>query len=113
MPKILIDRATTSQKRLGKDGKVCDLAPEAAGLDPGLACLLSNKSKLQQSIQRLTAFSVLSLEDSVNGLASYICQRDSVRVAFDSDRSYWTCQAFELLCYIFPRSEIVDPWYAE
>ena len=113
VPKVLIDRATTPQKRLGEKGEIRELAPGEAGLDRNLASLLSNKSRLQQSLDRLVSCSVVGQEESMNGLTSYVCYCDSTRVAFGQDTCYWMHRAFELLCYVFPRSEVIDPSYVD
>lgn len=103
IPKVFLDRASCSQRRLEKDGKQVETIPQDAGLDQNLVHVL-DAAKLRQSIEHLISLSAISARGT-----GYVCQDQSVRELFEQSRKHWIDQAFMLCCYIFPRSPGIDP----
>ncbi|KAG9240414.1 hypothetical protein BJ878DRAFT_483873 [Calycina marina] len=107
IPKVVLDRATSPQPRWSEHGEFCEVTPHGAGLRGDLVDLLSDDAKLKQSIENLVSLSIIS-EVSKDGLQAYTCRDKPARVSYNQNRAYWIHRAFELCCFVFPRSEILD-----
>jgi hypothetical protein len=103
IPKILFDRAVSSQRRIDMHGKQYEVTPKAAGIDEALAGLLE-ETVFKQTMSDLISRSQISLRDNI-----YFCQDESTRALFRQKTDYWACQAFTLCCYVFPRGSEIDP----
>jgi hypothetical protein len=107
IPKVLLDRAISPQPRWSEHGEFCEVTPHDAGLHQDLVDLLSDDAKLKQRIEELISLSIIC-EVSRDGLQTYACRDEAARVTYDQDRAYWIHRAFELCCYVFPQSQILD-----
>lgn len=107
IPKVILDRAISPQPRWSEHGEFCEVTPHGAGLHRDLVDLLSDDAKLKQSIKKLISLSIIC-EVSRDGLQTYTCRDEPARVLYDQNRAYWIHRAFELCCYVFPQSQILD-----
>jgi len=107
IPKVMLDRAISLQSRWSEHGEFCEVTPHGAGLHGDLMDLLSDDAKLKQSIENPISLSIIS-EVSRDGLQAYTCRDEPARVSYNQNRAYWIHRAFELCCYVFPRSQILD-----
>jgi len=104
IPRFIVERAVSSQQRCNGLGEMYEITPQNAGLSPHLRLLLSEGEKLRQAIKKLLLLSTIDVEES-NGVEVYICQTNSTQSLYSRDRLYWIQQAFELICYVFPKSQ--------
>jgi hypothetical protein len=107
IPKVILDRAMSPQPRWSEHGEFCEVTSHDAGLHRDLVDFLSDNMKLKQSIKELISLSRIS-EVSKNDFQTYTCQDESARVTYGQNKEYWIHRAFELCCYVFPQSQILD-----
>jgi hypothetical protein len=109
VPKIMIDRATSPQRRLSESGDAFEFQPHNAGLHQDLVDILSDREELLRGIERLILLSTIAVETSSDVIGFYTCQCESAQISFDLDPASWTHRAFELCCYVFPRNRAIEP----
>jgi hypothetical protein len=109
VPKIMLDRATSSQQRWGECGEAREITQHDAGLHQDLLDLLLDRTKLYQTIERLISLSIISEEASTDGMIHYVCRRESARSSYEQNKARYIHQAFKLCCYVFPRKRSGDP----
>jgi hypothetical protein len=113
VPKILVDRATSSRKRSDEYGHAGEVTAHDTGMHEDLACFLFSGVRLQQAIRALISCSTLATEGLTDDVKAYVCQSEAARVSFEESSDYWIHRAFELCCYVFPRNDIIEPSYAQ
>ena len=104
IPRFIVERAVTPQQRCNGLGEFYEITPQNAGLSAHLRLLLSEGEKLRQAVENLLLLSTIDVGES-DGVEVYICRSDSAQSLYSQDRVYWIQQAFELICYVFPRSQ--------
>jgi len=104
IPRFIVERAVFPQQRCNGLGEMYEITSQNAGLSSHLRLLLLEGEKLRQAIEKLLLLSTIGVEES-NGVEVYICQTNLAQSLYSRDRIYWIQQAFELICYVFPRSQ--------
>jgi hypothetical protein len=108
VPKIMLGRATCPQQRWSEYGEAREITQHDAGLHQDLLDLLSDRTKLNRTIERLSSLSIISEEASTDGTICYVCRCESARSSYEQNKARYIHQAFELCCYVFPRKRSGD-----
>ncbi|KAH8674440.1 hypothetical protein BGZ60DRAFT_404034 [Tricladium varicosporioides] len=109
IPEIVLDRALSPQARWNESGEFDEITIQDAGLHEDLVDLLSDRTKFKRNVEGLVSQSMIHKEISRGGFQTYTCQCELARISYEQNRAYWIHQAFDLCCYIFPRSQILEP----
>ena len=83
---------------------IYETTPQNTGLHAHLRDLLSDGRKLWPAVNRLVSLSAIGVEES-DGMETYVCGWESAQSQYVQNKSYWTNQAFELLCYALSRNQ--------
>jgi len=105
IPKVLLDRAKSPQKRVGECGEMYEVTLRDTGLHQDLVNVF-DATILERSIEGLISHSAIGLQESDREV--YFCRDKSAQTLFEQSKDYWIHQAFTLLCYVFPRNPIIE-----
>ncbi|KAF2189903.1 hypothetical protein K469DRAFT_50042 [Zopfia rhizophila CBS 207.26] len=108
VPKFMLERAVSPQKRWDERGVEYETKPQHASCSTHLRNLFSEKKKFWQVVEHLVSLAVIGVEE-LDGMETYICGWESAEFLYNRRKSYWIEQALGLFCYIFPRSPAVLP----
>lgn len=109
----MLDRACSPQKRWDRKGEMLELAPIDAGLNSDLVALIKDEVAFDNAIEKLLSFSLIHLDNDVNGLRNFsvhplvqhcASQRVPSRLKYE-----WRLQAILIVCDAFPRNKYLEP----
>lgn len=109
----MLDRACSPQKRWDRAGEMSELAPMDAGLNSDLIALIKDEVAFDDAIEKLLSFSLIHLDNDVNGLRNFsvhpLVQHCASQRFPSSLQDQWRLQAVLIVCHAFPRNNYLDP----
>ncbi|KAI4232447.1 MAG: hypothetical protein LQ349_005006 [Xanthoria aureola] len=113
----MLDRACSPQKRWDRAGEMSELAPMDAGLNSDLIALVKDEVAFDDAIEKLLSFSLIHLDNDVNGLRNFsvhpLVQHCASQRFPSSLQDQWRLQAILIVCHAFPRNNYLDPFYGD
>jgi hypothetical protein len=111
IPHVLFERARSPQPRWTECGLQGQVTALEAGLDQRLVNLLSDETRLIQTIRKLDPLSKLST--STNGPWSCSVANSSktnlCRSVTEHARGEWSLKILNWICFVFPRDRFWEP----
>ena len=113
IPEMLLDRASSPQKRWSYSGEMFEEDPTEAGVCKELVALLRDEIRLDSAIDKLLSFSLIQIGLNINGLRNFsihpLVQLCAAQHLSSQIQDQWRSQAILATCHAFPRSEHLDP----
>ena len=110
---VMLCRGTSPQRRWNEDGTACEVNAEDEGVASDLVQLLQDEMRLDQAVEKLRSFSLISLTMGKNDrrlfLIHPLVQYCATQRIPSAKACYWTKQAISLVCHALPRNHYLDP----
>ncbi|MCJ1422368.1 hypothetical protein MMC29_000248 [Sticta canariensis] len=104
IPKLMLDRALSPQKRWNEYGVEYQIDPRNARLESHLKVLLLDSDGLWQVLEHLVSIAAVGVEKLNDMEEVYFCGSTSAEYLNSEERTCWVEQALWLFCYVFPRN---------
>jgi hypothetical protein len=105
LPKLMLGRALSPQKRWNENGVEYQINPRDAHLEPHLKVLFLDSDGLWQALQHLVSNAAVGVERFNDMKEVYFCRSTLAEHVNSQERTYWVQQALWLFCYVFPRNQ--------
>ena len=111
IPDLLFERTRSPQWRWTDEGGQDQVTAVEVGLDQRLVNLLSDESRLIQTIQKLDP--LIKLNTSTNG--AWTCSLDNqLQIKLSQSlaghvREEWSLKVLKWICFVFPRDRVWEP----
>ena len=110
---MMLDRACSPQKRWNRIGEMSEIEPIDAGLNSSFVALIKDEVAFDDAIEKLLSFSLIHLDNDVNGLRNFsihpLVQYCASQRVPSQLRDEWRLQAVLVVCHAFPRNKYLEP----